>query len=112
MKLKIPYEVIKSAIYQIESYNKNVYIDTLSLYKGIEGCEINYLYDLCNNEKVLRGYKDAYKDVKTTLDVVKAVLHIKLVNYCNEHKLSIWSYLNEIKNLKIQGEYENKEFKY
>lgn len=101
MKLKIPYQVIKSAIYHIESYNKNVYIDTLSLYEGIEGYEINYLYDLCNNEKVLRHYKDAYRDVKTTLDVLKAVLHTEQMYYCNEHKLPIWSFLNEIKNFKI-----------
>lgn len=76
-------------------------MDTLSLYKDTEGCEINYLYDLCNNEKVLRKYKDAYRDVKTTLDVVKAVLHTELMYYCNEHKLPIWSFLNEIKNFKI-----------
>ena len=99
--MKIPYQVIKSAIYQIESYNKNVYIDTLSLYKDTEDCEMNYLYDLCNNEKVLRKYKDAYRDVKTILDVVKAVLHTELMYYCNEHKLPIWSFLNEIKNFKI-----------
>ena len=98
MKLKIPHQVIKSAIYHIESYNKNVYLDTLSLYKGIEGCEINYLYDLCNNEKVLRHYKDAYRDVKTTLDVVKAVSHTQLMYFCNAHKILIRPYLNEIKN--------------
>ena len=101
MKLDIPYQVIKSAIYHMESYNKNIYIDTVSLYKGIEGYEINYLYDLCNNEQALRDYKDAYRDVKTTLDVVKALLHTQLMYFCNEHKLPIWSFLNEIKNFKI-----------
>ncbi len=101
MKLNIPYQVIKGAIYHMETYNKNIYINTLSLYKDIEGCEINYLYDLCNNKQVLRDYKDAYRDVKTTLDVVKAVLHTQLMYFCNKHQLPIQSYLNEIENLKI-----------
>ena len=95
MKLNLPNIVIFKAIRDVQKVYESYQMKIISLFQATENY-IDYLYDLCNNEKILKKTQGAYKNIKNTYDVMYAYLHYAIVCYCNSNNFPIANFMNNL----------------